>query len=89
LQQQKSKGKDHKNAREDFKELGIRLELYAEETRTGTNLPVAATTLSKAERKKFLLVFALFESTFRLLIKLQEASVSEGHQNEFQLDEIS
>jgi hypothetical protein len=32
LLQQKSKGKDHKNAREDLKELGIRPELYAEET---------------------------------------------------------
>jgi hypothetical protein len=53
LLQQKSKVKDHKNAREDLKELGIRLELYVEETETGTNLPVAATTLSKAERKEF------------------------------------
>jgi hypothetical protein len=43
----------NKNAREDLKELGIRLELYAEETETGPNLPVAATTLSKAERKEF------------------------------------
>jgi hypothetical protein len=57
LLQQKSKGKDHKNAREDLKELGIRPELYAEETDTGTNLPVAATTLSKAERR-ILSVFA-------------------------------
>jgi hypothetical protein len=55
--QQKSKGKNHKNAREDLKELGIRPELYAEETETGTNLLVAATTLSKAERKE-LSVFA-------------------------------
>jgi hypothetical protein len=53
LLQQKSKGKDHRNAREDLKELCIRPELYAEETETGTNLPVAATTLSKAERKEF------------------------------------
>jgi hypothetical protein len=37
--------------------------------------------LSKAERKEF--------CQFRLLIKLQEASVSEGHENEFELDEIS
>jgi hypothetical protein len=51
LLQQKSKGKDHKNAREDLKELGMRPELYAEETETGTNLPDATTTLSKAERK--------------------------------------
>jgi hypothetical protein len=53
LLQQKSKGKDRKNAREDLKELGIRPELYAEETETRTNLPVAANTLSKAERKEF------------------------------------
>jgi hypothetical protein len=46
--QHKSKGKDHKNAREDLKKLGIRPELYAEETEMGTNLPVAATTLSNA-----------------------------------------
>jgi hypothetical protein len=50
LLQQKSKRKDHKN---DLKELGIRPELYAEETEIGTNLPVAATTLSKVERKEF------------------------------------
>jgi hypothetical protein len=52
LLQQKSKGKDYKNAREDLKELGIRPGLYEEETEMGTNLPVAATTLSKAERKE-------------------------------------
>jgi hypothetical protein len=55
--QQKSKGQDHKNAREDLKELGIKPELYVEETETGTNLPVAATTLSKTERKN-LSIFA-------------------------------
>jgi hypothetical protein len=53
LLQQKSKGKDNKNARENLKELGIRPELYAEETETGPNLPVAATTLSKVERKYY------------------------------------
>jgi hypothetical protein len=57
LLQQKSKGKDYKHASEDLKELGIRSELYAEETEMGTNLPVAATTLSKAE-KRILSVFA-------------------------------
>jgi hypothetical protein len=51
LLQQTFKGKDHKNAREDLKELAIRPELYAEETETGTNLPVAATTLPKVEVK--------------------------------------
>jgi hypothetical protein len=53
LLQQKSKGKDHKNARENLKDLGIWPELYTEETETGMNLPVAATTLSKAKRKDF------------------------------------
>jgi hypothetical protein len=57
LLQQKSNGKDHKNAREDLKEPGIRPELYAKETEMGMNLPVAATTLSKAE-KIILSVFA-------------------------------
>jgi hypothetical protein len=51
LIQQKSKGKNHKNASGDLKELGIRPELYAEESETGTNLPIAATNSSKAQRK--------------------------------------
>jgi hypothetical protein len=49
LLQQKSKGKDHKNARQDLKELGIRPELYAEETEMGMKLPVAATTIEVVE----------------------------------------
>jgi hypothetical protein len=53
LLQQKSKGKYHKNAREDLKELGIKPELYAKETETRTNRPFAATPLSMAERKEF------------------------------------
>jgi hypothetical protein len=53
LLQQKSKGKYHKNAREDLKELVIKQELYAKETKTRTNLPFAATPLSMAERKEF------------------------------------
>jgi hypothetical protein len=48
--QQKSKGKDNQNSMDYLKDLGIRLELYAEETEMGRNLPIAATTLSKAER---------------------------------------
>jgi hypothetical protein len=43
----------------------------------------------RQREKRILSVFAWFESTFRLLINLQEASVSEGHENKFQLDEIS
>jgi hypothetical protein len=43
----------------------------------------------KGREKRILSVFERFESTFKILIKLQEASVGEGHENEFQLDEIS
>jgi hypothetical protein len=53
LLQQKSKGKDHKNARDGLKELGIRLELYAKKIETEMDLPIAATTLLNVERKEF------------------------------------
>jgi hypothetical protein len=46
LLQQKFKGKNHKNAREDLNDLRIRPELYTEEIDIGTDLLVAATTLS-------------------------------------------
>ena len=51
LLQWRGKGKEHENAREDLKDMGIRPELYEEETDSGTDLPVAATTLSKMERQ--------------------------------------
>jgi hypothetical protein len=54
-----SKGNDHKNARDDIKEVGIKPDLYAEETEMGTNLPVAPTTLSKAEREKNSVCFCM------------------------------
>jgi hypothetical protein len=41
----------NRSPREDLKDLGIRPELYADETDTGTDLSVAATTLSKAKGK--------------------------------------
>jgi hypothetical protein len=47
LLQQKSKGKDHKNAREDLKDLGIRPELYAEETETGTKRSVTSVNIKE------------------------------------------
>jgi hypothetical protein len=82
LLQQKSKGKDHKNAREDLKELGIRAELYVEETETGTNLPVAATTLSNAERKEFyqllhyLKVPSGYSSNFKRLVSAKDMKMN-------------
>jgi hypothetical protein len=82
LLQQKSKGKDHKNARWDLKELGIRPELYAEETETGTNLPVAATTLSKPLRKEFcqflhdLKVPSGYSSNFKRLVSVKDMKIN-------------
>jgi hypothetical protein len=78
LLQQKSKGKDHKNA----KELGIRPELYAEETETRTNLPFAATTLSKVERKDFcqflhdLKVPSGYSSNFKRLVLVKDMEMN-------------
>jgi hypothetical protein len=82
LLQQKSKGKDHKNAREDLKEPGIRSELYAEETETRTNLPVAATTLLKAERKEIyqflhdLKVPSGYSSNFKRLVSVKDMKIN-------------
>jgi hypothetical protein len=53
LIQQKSKGKDHKNAREDIKELGIRPELYAKETETGRTFPLLQPPCQKQKEKNF------------------------------------
>jgi hypothetical protein len=82
LLQQKSKGKDHKNAREDLKYLGIRLELYSEETEIGTDLPVVATTLSKVERKEFcqflhhLKVLFGYSSNFKRLVLVRGMKIN-------------
>jgi hypothetical protein len=82
LLHQKSKRKDHKNAREDLKELGIRSELYAEETETVTNLPLAATKLSKAERKEFsqflhdLKVPSGYSSNFKRLVSVKDMKIN-------------
>jgi hypothetical protein len=58
--------------------LGIRSELYSEQAETGTNLPVAATTLSKAERKEFcqflhdLKVPLGYSSNFKRLVSVKD-----------------
>jgi hypothetical protein len=76
------KEKDHKNAREDLKELGIRPELYAEETETRTNLPVVATTLSKEARKEFcqflhdLKVPSGYSSNFKKLVSVKDMKMN-------------
>ena len=82
LLQQRGKGKDHENAREDLKDMGIRPELYAEETDTGTVLPVAATTLSKTERKEFceflhgLKVPSGYSSNFKRLVSVKDMKMN-------------
>jgi hypothetical protein len=82
LLQQKSKGKYHKNAREDLKELGIRPKLYVEKIEMGTNLLVAATTLSKAKRKEFcqflhdLKVPSGYSSNFKSLVSTKDMKMN-------------
>jgi hypothetical protein len=82
LLQQKTKGKYHKNAREYLRELGNRPELYAEEIETGTNLPVAATTLSKAKRQEFyqflhdLKVPLGYSSNFKRLVPVKDMKMN-------------
>jgi hypothetical protein len=66
----------------DLKEPGIRLELYVEETETGTNLLVAATTLSKEERKEFYLflhdlkVPSGYSSNFKKLVSVKDMKMN-------------
>ena len=88
LLQQRGKGKDHENAREDLKDMGIRPEL-CRGNRHGDGPSCSCNHIVKDGEKRILRVFAWFESTFSLLIELQDASVGEGHENEFPLDEIS
>ena len=54
----KGKGKEHENARADLEEMGIRPELYVQEAENGKDLPVAATTMSRNEKKELCQFFA-------------------------------
>ncbi|XP_039803782.1 uncharacterized protein LOC120667855 [Panicum virgatum] len=62
--------------------MGIRPELYAEETDTGTVLPVAATTLSKTERREFceflhgLKVPSGYSSNFKRLVSVKDMKLN-------------
>ena len=47
----KGKGKDHENARADLEEMGINPEIYIKEAGNGKDLPVAAITMSRKEKK--------------------------------------
>ena len=82
LLQQRGKGKDHENARHDLQDMGIRPKLYAEETNTRTVLPVAATTLSKMERREFceflhgLKVPSGYSSNFKRLVSVKDMKIN-------------
>jgi hypothetical protein len=62
--------------------MGIRPELYAEETDMGTDLSVAATTLSKTERKEFceflhgLKVPSGYSSNFKRLVSVKDMKMN-------------
>jgi hypothetical protein len=58
LLNQKSKGKYHKNAREDLKELGTRPELYARGNRDRDEPSRCCNHLGKGREKRILSVFA-------------------------------
>ena len=73
LLQQRGKGKYHENARHDLEDMGIRPELYVEETNTGTVLPIATTTLSMTERKEFFeKVPSGYSSNFKRLVSVKD-----------------
>jgi hypothetical protein len=82
LLQQKSKVIYHKNAREALKELGFSPELYVEETEMGMNILIAATTLSKAERKEFyqflhdFKVPSGYSSNFKRLVSVKDMKMN-------------
>ena len=78
----KGKGKDHANARADLEEMGIHPELYPEEAKHGKDLPVAATTMSRKEKKelcqflysvKFL---SGYSSNFARLVSMKELKLN-------------
>ena len=78
----KGKGKDHENARADLEEMGIRPELYVQEAENGKDLPVAATIMSKKEKKelcKFLhsVKFSVgYSSNFARLVNMKERKLN-------------
>jgi hypothetical protein len=47
------KTRDHEHARADLKKMGIRLELWLDDSVKGTKLPTSCITLSKTEKKEF------------------------------------
>ena len=85
----KGKGKDHEYARADLEEMGIRPELYVEEAENKKALSVAATTMSRKEKKElcqFLhsVIFpSKYGSNFAKLVSMKELKLNSRH------DEVS
>src|SRR6185436_16866193 len=78
----KCKGKDHENARADLENMGIRPELYVEEAENEKDLPVAATTMSRKEKKKLCQFLhsvkfpSGYGSTFARLVSMKELKLN-------------
>ena len=76
----KGKTKDHKNARADLKEMGLRLELHVKDTNKGKFLPPSCITLSK-EQKEFceflhdVKVPSGYLSNIRRLVSMKELKI--------------
>jgi hypothetical protein len=81
LLQRKSKGKDHKNAREDLNELCIRPELYAEERRRGQTFPLLQPPY-QMQREEFyqflhdLKVPSGYSSNFKRLVSMKDTKMN-------------
>jgi hypothetical protein len=73
LLQPKSKGKDHKNARENLKELGLGRSSMQRKQRRGRTFPLLQPPCQRQREK----------NSVNFCMKLQEASFGEGHENEF------
>ena len=78
------KSKDHKNARADLKEMGIRPELHPVEMDTETELPTTCITLSKKEKKEFceflksVKVSSRYSTNVSKLVSLPDLKIAPG-----------
>jgi len=78
----KGKGKDRENARADLEEMGIRPELYIKEAENGKDLPVAATTMSRKEKKELCQFLhsikfpSVYGSNFARLVSMKELKLN-------------
>ena len=78
----KGKEKDHENARANLEEMSIRPELYVEEAENGKVLLVAATTMSRMEKKELcqflhsIKFFSGYSFNFAMLVSMKELKLN-------------